>query len=133
MKLTTVVIALFSFLFAGAQSYDVQWGEMEKGTGRMISVLPKSGKDFYALRWSGGALLGSYRLSNHENFKITASGKMEMKADGGMANFEGAQVIGEKLMIFLSDKKKAKIISSCKNMERTCCQKVRLLSLLIMI
>ena len=108
MKLTTIVIALFSFLFAGAQSYNIQWGEMAKGTGRMISVLPKSGKDFYALRWSGGALLGSYRLSNHENFKITASGKMEMNADGGMANFEGAQVIGEKLVVFLSDKKEGK-------------------------
>ncbi len=105
MKLTTLVIALFSSLLVGAQSYDIQWGEMEKGTGRMISVLPQSGKDFYALRWSGGALLGSYRLSKHENFKITASGKMEMKADGGMANFEGAQVIGEKLMVFLSDRK----------------------------
>lgn len=98
--------ALISYVFG--QSYNVEWGEMEKSTGRMVSILPKSGKDFYALRWSGGFLLGSYKFSSHENFKMTATGKLEMKAEGGMANFEGAQVVGKKLIVFLSDKKEGK-------------------------
>lgn len=105
MKTTKTLLFLFISTISFCQSYDVEWGTMEKSTSRMVSLLPRSSKDFYALRYSGGALLGSYRLSNHENFKITATGKMEMKADGGMANFEGAEVIGDKLMIFLSDKK----------------------------
>jgi hypothetical protein len=106
MKFLLFCLSITSFSFS--QSYNIEWGAMEKGSGRMIDILPKSGKDFYALRWSGGALLGSYRISQHENFKMTASGRLEMKADGGMANFEGAQVVGEKLFVFLSDKKEGK-------------------------
>ena len=108
MKISKLVFFLLLTSFSFGQSYDIEWGIMEKSTSRLISLLPKSGKDFYALRWSGGALLGSYRLTNHQNFKITATGKMEMKADGGMASFEGAEVIGEKLVVFLSDKKDGK-------------------------
>ena len=108
MRFALLLIFVITGLRIFSQSYNVKWGELEKGNGRMISVLPKTGEDFYALRWSGGALMGSYRLSNHENFKITATGKLQIKADGGMANFEGAQVIGKKLMVFLSDKKDGK-------------------------
>jgi len=108
MRFAVLLIFVITSLRVFSQSYNVKWGELEKGNGRMISVLPKTGEDFYALRWSGGALMGSYRLSNHENFKITATGKLQIKADGGMANFEGAQVIGKKLMVFLSDKKDGK-------------------------
>lgn len=108
MKISKLLFFLLLTSFSFGQSYDIEWGIMEKSTSRLISLLPKSGKDFYALRWSGGALLGSYRLTNHQNFKITATGKMEMKADGGMASFEGAEVIGEKLVVFLSDKKDGK-------------------------
>ena len=105
MKITTLLFCFATVTSAFSQGYDIEWGAMEKVTGRMVSILPKAGKDFYALRWSGGFLLGSYKFSNHENFAVTATGKLEMKADGGMANFEGAQVVGQKLIVFLSDKK----------------------------
>jgi hypothetical protein len=105
MKITTLLFCFATVTSAFSQGYDIEWGAMENGTGRMVSILPKAGKDFYALRWSGGFLLGSYKFSNHENFTVTATGKLDMKADGGMANFEGAQVVGQKLIVFLSDKK----------------------------
>jgi len=105
MKITTLLFCFAAVTSAFSQGYDIEWGTMENGTGRMVSILPKAGKDFYALRWSGGFLLGSYKFSNHENFTVTATGKLEMKADGGMANFESAQVVGKKLFVFLSDKK----------------------------
>ena len=105
MKITLLLICIVLTSSVFSQGYDIEWGTMENGTGRMVSILPKAGKDFYALRWSGGFLLGSYKFSNHENFTVTATGKLEMKADGGMANFESAQVVGKKLFVFLSDKK----------------------------
>ena len=103
MKFATLLFVLFLHVAFG-QNYNVQWGSMEKGMGRMMSLLPKSGKDFYTLRWTGGVLLGSYKVTKHEDFKITATGRIEMKANEGMANFEGARVIGEKLIVFLSDR-----------------------------
>jgi hypothetical protein len=52
--------------------------------------------------------MGSYKLSNHQDFKITATGKIEVKADGGLANFEDAEVVNDQLLVFLSDKKEGK-------------------------
>ncbi len=105
MRLITLLFCLTTTFNGISQGYKVEWGTMVKGTGRMISILPKVGKDFYALRWTGGYLLGNYKFSNHENFEVTATGKLMMTAEGSMANFEGAQVVGEKLIVFLSDKK----------------------------
>lgn len=107
MKFVILFFILFSQLAFG-QLYDVQWGNLEKGMGRLLSLMPKSGKEFYTLRWTGGVLLGSYKVSKHENFKITATGRIEMKANEGMANFEGARVIGERLFVFLSDRLEGK-------------------------
>jgi len=105
MKIISVLLLLLGLVpFVGAETYNVVWGEMAKSSGKLISILPQSGKNFYSLRWTGGAVLGSYRLSKHENFTITATGKLIMAVESGMANFEGAQLIGEKMVIFLSDK-----------------------------
>lgn len=99
--------ALFTFLLihSFSQQYNVEWGNMEKGTGRMMNIIPKSGKDFYSLRWSGGALLGSYKMTNHQNFSITATGKLMLKVEESVANFEGVERVGNKLIIFLSDRR----------------------------
>lgn len=102
-----IVFLVFSTMSMG-QNNSIEWSEIENGNGRMLSILPKSGKDFFALRWSGGSLIGSYKLTNHSNFKITATGKIEIKADGTLANFEDAEVVNGQLLVFLSDKKEGK-------------------------
>jgi hypothetical protein len=81
---------------------------MEKRSARMVSIIPKSGGDFYALRWSGGALLGSYKLSSHKNLTLSATGKLVTQVDGSMANFESARYIAGKLVVFLTDRKDGK-------------------------
>jgi hypothetical protein len=91
-----------------SQNYNIKWGNMEKQSGRLQDVLPISGSDFYTLRWSGGALLGSLRLSRHDNLSLTATGKLVMQVDGSMANFEDATYMGDKLVVFLSDRKDGK-------------------------
>ena len=97
---------LFStvLLFSVHAQQAIEWGKMERSTGRMLSILPKDETDFYALRWSGGAVMGSYRLSKHSNLSTVASGKLLLKADNGMANFEDSRVINGKLLVFLSDR-----------------------------
>ena len=106
IKFTILILAsLFFVNITFSQDYVVKWGAMEKRTGRLISVLPKGGSDFYTLRWTGGALLGSYKVSEHSNLTVSASGKLVMKVDGGLGNFEGARNVGGKLVVFISDKK----------------------------
>ena len=90
------------------QSYSIKWGEMEKKSARMISIIPREGADFFALRWSGGALLGSYKLSSHKNLSLSATGKLITQVDGSMANFESARYVAGKLVVFLTDKKEGK-------------------------
>lgn len=109
IKLISLLFAsLFLLNSAFSQNYVVKWGAMEKRSGRLISVLPKGGSDFYTLRWAGGALLGSYKITEHSNLTVSATGKLVMKVDGGLGNFEGARNVGGKLVVFISDKKEGK-------------------------
>src|SRR5574343_1529321 len=108
MKIISVLICFTTILAVFSQNNSIEWGAIEQASGRMIASLTKSGKDFYSLRWSGGAFMGSYKLSNHQDFKITATGKIEVKADGSLANIEDAEVVNNQLLVFLSDKKEDK-------------------------
>lgn len=91
-----------------SQDYNIKWGNLAKRSGRLQSILPIDGSDFYTLRWAGGGLTGSYRLSRHDNLTLTATGKLVMQAEGSMANFEDAVYMGDKLFVFLSDRKDGK-------------------------
>lgn len=103
---------LFSFILVfvvankiSAQPFDVDWGELEIQHGRLIYLLPKDEGDFYALRKSGGRLLGRYLLTSHDDLKFQNSGTIRLIAENSMANFEGARIFGDKLLVFLSDKR----------------------------
>ena len=102
---TLLLVALFlSFTLCVQSQPNIEWSEMTKATGKMISILPNSGKNFYALRWTGGYLLGNMTISNHENFALSATGKVVMQANESMAAFEGATSFNGKLYIFLSNR-----------------------------
>jgi hypothetical protein len=109
IKLSALLLSSLFISFSSlAQDYVVKWGALEKRSGQLISVLPKGGSDFYTLRWAGGALLGSYKISEHSNLTVTATGKLVMKVEDGIGNFEGARNVGGKLIVFISDKKDGK-------------------------
>ncbi|MFN5911019.1 MAG: hypothetical protein ACK45H_06775 [Bacteroidota bacterium] len=95
-----------SLLFG--QKANVQWGQLENSAGRMISVIPKDGNDFYALRWNGGALMGSYKVSYHQELSQVSSGKLQMTVEKTMANFETVTYVAGKLVVFLSDRKEGR-------------------------
>lgn len=78
---------------------------MERKQGSLINILPSEGDEFYALRWTGGALLGHYEVSRHIGKEKVASGKLFLYAEQSISTFEGVKVIGGKLVVFLSDKK----------------------------
>lgn len=105
------VKVLVSFIFilttsvVVSQSYDIEWGELQRSNGRLLNLLPNTSGEFYALRWTGGRLLGSYQFSKHKNLNLTAKGKVSIQVKGSIGKFEGARVIGGKLLSFLSDRR----------------------------
>lgn len=105
MRFTIFILFFGCVLSAQAQRYDVDWSDMQRSNGRMVKVLPNDTGDFYALRWVGGNLLGSYKISYHKNMKQVARGSLSMKVPGGIGTFEGIHLIGDRLVTFLSDKR----------------------------
>lgn len=105
MKLPLLLITLL--LIANqlvGQDYDIKWSEINRKKGSLIYILPSVEGEFYALRWTGGRLLGHYQVSHHKNLKLTGTGNIPLIAKNSIANFEGARVIGGKFVVFLSDK-----------------------------
>lgn len=103
---------LFLFIFCSQASYSQQfttkWSEAERTKGRIAYFLPREEGEFFALRWVGGEILGSFQASLHRDFKLITSGKIKMHADNSIANFVGARLIGDKFAVFLSDKREGK-------------------------
>jgi hypothetical protein len=108
MKIFLLIILFIGLNISINSQTPIEWSELSRRTGRMISILPNSGKNFFALRWSGGGLLGNYTISNHENLALTATGKVVMQANEGMATFEGVITVNGKMIVFLSDRKEGK-------------------------
>ncbi|OFZ08080.1 MAG: hypothetical protein A3D92_09490 [Bacteroidetes bacterium RIFCSPHIGHO2_02_FULL_44_7] len=91
-------------VYADAQTHDVKWSELNRRRGQLIDLLPKDSNDFYALRWSGAELFGSYQVTHHQNLKDVAHARIRLVVNQSMANFESAMVVGDQFVVFLSDR-----------------------------
>ncbi len=100
-------IFLFLFLNASlyAQDFTIEWGELQRTSGQIIYLIPNRTNEFYALRWAGGNILGNYQVSKHVGFETVAKKKIKLIAENSIANFEGARVFNNQLVVFLSDKR----------------------------
>jgi hypothetical protein len=107
-KIFKLFILSLSIFQLNAQTYTIKWGTLEKRSGRLINIIPRNGDDFFALRRTGGAFLGSLQLSKHQDLSLISTGKISMKVNESMANFEGSTCVDKHLMVFLSDKKDKK-------------------------
>lgn len=105
MRLVWIFCLLFLPSSLIAQSLEVDWGNLDRKHGSLIRILPSENDEFYALRWTGGSLFGHYEVSRHDNKELLSRGKLFLYAENSIATFEGVRVIGDKLVVFLSDKK----------------------------
>lgn len=105
MRLIWILCLFFLPSSLYAQSLEVDWGNLDRKQGSLIRILPSEGDEFYALRWTGGSLFGHYKVSRHVGKELISSGKLFLYAENSMATYEGVRVIGDKLVVFLSDKK----------------------------
>jgi len=102
------IIFLVAFIFLNFNSHaqgDIQWGELERQSGRLLYVIPESNQSFYALRRSGGALFGSLQGSYHRNLEQVHDERFDIDApNGSPANFEKAAMVNDRFVVFLSDR-----------------------------
>lgn len=91
-------------------SFDLEWGTLERSPGSLLEILPQNNADFYSLRWSGGRAFGTYRIVEHENLQQVNQGRIKQVAQSGIANFETAYYVGERLYVFLSDKVNGELV-----------------------
>ncbi len=100
----TLFINVISQNYNNENTFDLEWGTLERSPGSLLEILPKNNFDFYALRWSGGRAFGTYRITEHQNLQQVNQGRIKQVAQSGIANFETAYYVGDKLYVFLSDK-----------------------------
>ncbi len=110
MKKTTKILAMAMLLLSSTNltaQGNVQWGDLEKSEGRLIDILPRNANDFFALRRSGkGSVFSKLMATRHVGMAAAAAGKFEIKVNGSPATYEGSAILGEKYVVFLSDKDK---------------------------
>lgn len=106
-----LILGLFCAFFSAAQEVDstqqlpdVRWGELQRRNGTLHYLLPSGENQFYALRWSGSRLFGHYTVTKHEDLKQVSAARIKLVANRSIANFEGASVLNDKFVVFLSDK-----------------------------
>lgn len=87
---------------------DIRWGELNRKQGSLLYLLSGGQNEFYALRWSGSRLFGHYSVTKHTDFDQVNSAKIRLIADKSIANFEGASVVNDQFVVFLSDKRDKK-------------------------
>ena len=103
-------INVLSQNYSSDNTFDLEWGELERSPGSLLEILPKNNSDFYSLRWSGGRAFGTYRIVEHQNLRHVKQGRIKQVAQSGIANFETAYYVGDKLYVFLSDKVNGELV-----------------------
>jgi hypothetical protein len=100
-------LVFFVFLASIAKLYSQEipiiWSDLQKNTGSLMDILPKTSRDFVALRWSGGNTFGSYKFNNYENLTFLEEKKVKLKTQSGIGTFETSCFFGNKTCVFLSD------------------------------
>ena len=106
----TLLISVLSQNEYSNNNFDLQWGTLERSPGSLLEILPQNNTNFYSLRWSGGRTFGTYRIVEHQNLQQENQGRIKQVAQSGIANFETAFYVGERLYIFLSDKVNGELV-----------------------
>ena len=105
--LSATAIALL-FFTTNAQITVSEWSDLEKRPGRLLNLVPRNSNDFFALRRVGRGVFGSLQVSSHKNLSIAEKEKLQLRANGSPANFEGTTIVGDHFVMFMSDKQEGR-------------------------
>lgn len=108
-KLRDIALTIVSTIFVSilfGQNKGVEWGELEKKNGSLVSILPKRTNDFFAFRNSGLFQWGNEKITSHENFKRTLSQDILLQVKDSLVDYKLVDVLylRNRLIVFLSYK-----------------------------
>lgn len=104
-KILNLLFLLILFDVCQAQtSFDITWSELEITNGKLVQLIPAGSNEYYTLRWSGGRIAGTYKISKYKNLQLERSEKIKLVVNKSYANFEGVRVVNGRFAVFLSDK-----------------------------
>ena len=107
--LNYLIFILFNLPFIlYSQESNIEWGDSQKQQGRLIKILSYKSNEFYTLRWVGGNVGGSYQLTHNVDFKTLDRRRIKLVVNKSIANYEDVAILGDDLVVFLSDKKNGK-------------------------
>lgn len=99
-----VILCFLLCITSSLQSQlNIKFGSPVKVKGTIQELIPISGEDFYAIRFSGGTF-GSYQLTRYSNFLQVKSSRIKMTVGNGMATVEATGSLDDQAVIFFSDK-----------------------------
>jgi hypothetical protein len=99
-----VLFSIFLSPVCLSQKYNVKWGEVEQEQNNLINILPISGSNFMTIRQSKKTMT----VARHDNFSISATGKISTRLKGNVALFEDVKLLNNQLVVFLSDRREGK-------------------------
>lgn len=105
MKFILFFILFCTSSVVHSQAEEIKWGELSGNQGSLLYLLPKKKNEFFALRWVGGRMLGSYQVTKHKNLEFESKKKIKLITENSISNFEGARVFNDRFVTFLSDRK----------------------------
>lgn len=107
-KLSMIFFPILLPFFMVSQESNIEWGDSQRQQGRLIKILSYKSDDFYTLRWVGGNVGGSYQLTHNVDFKTVDRRRIKLIVNKSIANYEDVAIVGDDLVVFLSDKKNGK-------------------------
>lgn len=103
MRIFSLLTALVVAGSAFAQR--IEWGELQKVTGRLWRVLPVEGASFFTHRYASSGLMGSQSLARYEDFSLLTKEKILPKVEGSVALINDVISMNGKVLVFLADRR----------------------------
>ena len=98
-----LILTLLSLSNFNSQTPTINWGPLEGSQGSLLEIIPIKSTDFYTLRFSGG-ILGSYRLTLHNQLNFVNHQKIKPITESGIGNIESATYFSKKFQVMISDR-----------------------------
>lgn len=98
----------------------IEWGELQKVTGRLWRVLPVEGSSFFAHRYSGSGLLQTQSLARYEDFSLVTREKVQPKVGNSVAVINDVISMNGKVLVFLADRREGQNLLYMQQYDSDC-------------
>jgi hypothetical protein len=106
MKKTISSFCLALLAITAHAKSDIVWNDVEKVSKKLVPIeifTPSS--DEMIIHYGSMSLFGKSELRHYKNFTVSATGKVNVTIEKGIGIYEGMELVGNRLFVFVSDTK----------------------------